>query len=71
MLNDWMLSYWNWCHGLGIHMYFIPSLIVLALLLIGAGVHWRNQNKLKKEGDEAAAKKAVAMGADAVASERS
>lgn len=70
MLNQWILSYWNWCHELGIHMYLIPSLVLLAAMLIGAGIHWRNQNKLKREG-EAAEKKAAAPEANAAPSERS
>lgn len=71
MLNQWMLSYWNWCHGIGIHMYFIPSLVVLAALLIGVGVHWRNQKKLEKEGEEAQEKAAAAAVAEAATAERS
>jgi len=65
-----MMSYWNWCHEIGIHMYFIPSLVLLAGLLIGAGIHWRNQNRRKKEG-EAAGKKAASQEADTTPSERS
>ena len=40
-----LTSYYNWCHSIGIHMYTIPTIIVLVIMLIIGLVHWRNQNK--------------------------
>ena len=40
-----LTSYYNWCHSIGIHMYTIPTIIVLVIMLMIGLVHWRNQNK--------------------------
>ena len=40
-----LVSYYNWCHSIGLHIYTIPTIIVLIIMLIVGLVHWRNQNK--------------------------
>lgn len=75
MFTQWVMSYYAWCHSIEIfgdsmHMYFIPSLIVLAVILVGGGIHWRNQKKREKEGEEAA-EASTAAGAASATAERS
>ena len=42
-------SYYNWVHSLGIHLYTIPSLILLAAAAITGLVHSRNANRREEK----------------------
>ena len=42
-------AYYYWCHSIGLHLYDIPALIVLVLMIIIGLVHWRNQRKRQKD----------------------
>lgn len=45
-------AYYYWCHSIGLHLYDIPALIVLVLMIIIGLVHWRNQRKRQKDFEE-------------------
>lgn len=53
----WIEEYSNFVHGINIfgyefHLYTIPCLIVLAVLITMVLVHWYKQNKRKKQYEE-------------------
>ena len=44
-----MEAYYNWAHSLGMHMYTLPSVLLLAGMGISAFVHTRKQKKRDEE----------------------
>ena len=47
-----IVSYFNWCHSLGMHLYTLPTIITGAGMAVMGLVHWRNQRKRDKDFEE-------------------
>lgn len=50
-------AYYNWCHTIGLHLYDIPALVILVVMIIIGLVHWRNQKKRQKDFEDEMEKK--------------
>lgn len=50
--DSMLVAYYNWCHSIGLHLYTIPTLILLVIMLIIGLVHWRNQDKREKDFED-------------------
>jgi len=52
-------QYYEFAHGLGLHMYTIPCLILIAAIVVIGLVHWRkirkiSQGEQEEDGEQAA-----------------
>jgi len=45
-------AYSEFVHGLGMHIYTIPTIIVGALIVINGLGHWKNDKKREKEAED-------------------
>ena len=49
-----MEQYWNWVHEMGIHIYTIPAIILIALMVIFGVFYNRKEKKKDNQQDKKA-----------------
>jgi quinol-cytochrome oxidoreductase complex cytochrome b subunit len=47
-----MLSFWNFSHSIGFHVYDLPALVLGVAMAVMAIVHAVKQKKLRNDGKE-------------------
>lgn len=48
------MAYYNWVHGLGLHSWDLPTIVVAVILVVIAAVQWHKQKKRNEEARDAA-----------------
>ncbi len=46
------MQFYEFAHSLGVHVWEIPSLVVILVMVIMGIVHWRNQKKRDSDFEE-------------------
>lgn len=50
--DNWVIWFDGYVHSIGFHFYTIPAFAVGILAIIMGLIHWRNQKKRVREGEE-------------------
>ncbi len=48
------MAYYNWVHGLGLHSWDLPTIVVAALIVVIVAVQWHKQKKRNEQARDAA-----------------
>lgn len=54
------MAYYNWVHGLGLHSWDLPTIVVAVIIVVIAAVQWHKQKKRNEEARDAAEEAAPA-----------